>query len=1315
MKNKLFKIGKPMLSIAVAVAILAVSLFAAVPGISFSANAATVEDTWDGTQDPNLEGLGTDTDPYIISTAEQLAYVALSTTFGETKGKYYKVVDNAVFNLNGMEGITLESGIGDVMSATATGKVWMPSESRHNNSFAGHFDGNDVVIYNMYSVGNWNVGNGDTGLFPNVTFYPDQNGVLSFTNITLLNSRSNGSGFSGGIIGQSYVKDGTIKLSFENCKVSNCWITDAGLYTAGKQTSGILAGTVNHANTTIKNCIAVDNVTSATNITGGLIGNTSQWNGGLSVANTIVIGSSAYPVLSEGSAEVLYEKTLASGSYSGVYTTEAVDTATYSDAQVKQVALDDMKGAAAMAAMPNLDWTKWIAFDGELPDYRDNHTLVIGDGDASGHKIECSDADCGKTMIESHAFVENEYGTMNVCACGYSVAVTDRSEDTWDGSYDNNFAGSGTKDDPYIITTAEQMAYVALKTTPAESGGKYYKVAPYKVFNMNGKNGITLTSTAAEVKAASDNKVWTSGDTKTFSGNFDGNGVIIYNIRSGQARSYGYSGLFPFVTTENDEKSVSIKNVTIVASYFVGYHFSGGIVGRATAPEGGYSLTIENCAVKNSYMTDESNSNTNASRTAAIFVGTVEHNSTVINNCFALNNITDGSDRSGGFIGDVSTSASDDPKITNSIIIGSSPIVVVGHNPSGNRPVTARAIAAGNFKNVYTDQYVKSEYENKINKLELSMMTGVSAPQNMNELDYNSYWFANTGLIDLQICHQIVGTVYVSDNYAGHNIACKVCELNGVIISNHKYNDSYTCTVCDFKCDHKNDEYISKVEYTLDCITSNATGVACACGFEDLKIHEPAKGHDLVKTEGVAPNCIAAGNKEYYTCKVCENIFLTDDKFAPMEEAVTKNSIILSATGVHTPKTDDSGEILYYMDEVRHCMQCEVCDAKYGKVKHTAKYTPDKNSATHTVVCDICLYEVTESASHNFDDDSEKCIDCEWICDHKDTVVAVAVSETSCAAEGAKVEHYKCTVCDVRFSDAAATQKIEKASVAIEKLEHTYTNIDENGTVVQDYNDTHHWYNCSECGICDYAEHTIVEDSESYEGVYRWCEDEKGYGCNYSTFDYSIVNEDETVNITAPTNAFTKDVITDIFEVSKKDDIYETLAGVLNSNGYETFTAYEISPSQDLDLENEADITIEIPVIYGNLGAIVLVDSESENKTIKKLETEVITVYLDKSGNELDVEALKAELTPEKFAETMSSAKEKYLATASSSEFGYFAVVEAEYAVGDATGNGSNNQGSGSGDNSLTSPPTGENVIFTAVLTVILASATVLFVRKAKI
>lgn len=1298
MKNRLVNAVRPMLSVAVAVAVLAVSLFATVPGISFSANAAAVTDTWDGSQDSNLEGSGTENNPYVIGTAEQLAYVALGTTFAESSGKYYKVKDNAVFDLGGMEGITLESTVGDVLGADTTTKVWKPTASKQKNAFAGHFDGNGVIVYNMYSDNN-----GNTGLFPEATEYLDDDtptpGELSFKNITLLNSRSGGQNFSGGIVGQLFVKNGTKKVAFENCKILNCWISDkAGstVSTSGNRTSGILAGTVNHANTTVKNCIAVDNVTSSTNITGGFIGNTSQWNGGLSVSNCIVVGSPAYPVLSSGSAEVLYDKTLTPGSYVGVYTTEDVDTAKYSDTQVKQVAVEDMKGPAAKNNMPDLDWGTWIAFEGELPDYRANHTLELEQKDDATHNIKCTD--CGKSMAETHTFVENATGTVGECACGYSAPITERRTDIWDGSFDGNFpAGDGSKNNPYIVKTAEQMAYVALKTTPTESAGKYYIVAPNMVFNMNGMSGITLDSTAEDVRNATEGKDWVN-DSKTFAGNFDGNGVIIYNIRSSNGRSNGYGALFPHIVTDNADTTVTIKNITVMASRFAGYHCSGGIIGAAECAKGGQTLIVENCAVKNCLIGDNGNTNTACQRTAGAIVGNCGNNVATISNCLSLNNKLVGTDISGGFLANAGAWGGY-ATITNSVVIGSMPYPELMPTASGKQVIHDHAVNINCFTNIYTDQVISGYGKTQIRTLSLDDMSGTNAPQNMN-LDFGNYWFANAGVLDLLVCHNIEGSVNPTDSYAGHTAVCKACGLAGVVILNHQYTNDYNCTVCGFTCDHKNTEYHAVTEFKdNDCITPKHTKTECACGYIEQVNHTEANGHVFERTAAKAPTCAVDGNLEYWTCENCECIFLTDDVMAPYETAVSASDVVLKATGLHVEIKDSEGEIVYFMDDESHWTTCEVCLAKLNRVEHTIKFTDD-GAASHDGICEICLYEVAENEAHAFLTDSDKCRDCKWVCTHEGTIEAVELSEATCSEEGVGTAHYRCTVCDVRFSDAAATTEVAKETVIIEKLGHDYIDFDANGTPVHEFNDTHHWYNCNVCGKGDYAEHIMAEDSENYEGTYRWCEDETGYGCNYSIFDYYILDEENKLQITAPSNAFTKDVITDIFAIKKDDLVYEDIKAIFDKTGQKYFFPYEISPSEEIAAGSKATVIMEIPNDLGLDAAMYLVDIE--NGKLVKMPTTTKTILIDKAGNVLD------ENDPE---EMKMAATPVNIATTTTDKFGYFVLASADTVEdGEAGGTGNIN-----GDNSMTSPPTGENAIFSATIIAILASATVLFVRKAKI
>lgn len=1288
MKNKLFQAVKPMLSVMLSVAILAVSLFVTVPGISLGASASTVTDTWDGTLATGFaSGSGTEGDPYIIATAEELAYAILGPST-VSSGKYFKVVDGATFNLSGMKDITIDSTVGDVMTAD-TDKNWRTSGDGAR-TFAGYFDGNGVIIYNMYSGGC-----AQGGLFPRPTNDNTQK-TSWIKNITLLASRSIGYHAAGGIVGEYHAPDTSRTASVENCKVLNCWITDNNnTNSSAQKVSGIIVGNITHNTATIKNCFASGNVTSATEISGGIVGQTSLYCPSLSIQSCIVLGSSAYPIVT-GSNQKINKHLNVPGTYSGVYTTEDVDAA-YNQDQIKKVAEADMKGPAAKDNMPDFDWGTWIAFEGELPDYRVNHTLELEQKDDATHNIKCTD--CGKAMAETHTFVENATGTLGTCACGFSAPITERRTDVWDGSYDGNFpAGDGSKDNPYIVKTAENMAYVALKTTPNDSAGKYYKVAPNMIFNMNGMVGITLDSTVEDVEKAAEGKDWVN-DSKTFAGNFDGNGVIIYNLRSSNGRSNGYGGLFPHPVTDNAEKTVTIKNITVVASRFAGYHSSGGIIGAAECATGGQTLIVENCAVKNCLIGDNGNTNIACQRTAGAIVGNCGNNVATLNNCFSLNNKLVGTDISGGLLAQAGAWGGY-ATITNSVMIGSMPYPEIMPTSAGNKTIHDHAVNVNCFANVYTDQVISGYGKTQIRTLTIEDMSGTNAPQKMS-LDFGKYWFANKGLLDLLVCHNIEGSVNPDDGYAGHTAVCKACGLAGVVILNHQYTDDYNCTVCGFTCDHKNTEYHKVTEYKEnDCITPKHTKTECACGYTEQINHTEAKGHVFEKTAAKAPSCAVDGNVEYYTCENCECIFLTDDVTAPYETAVSASDVILKATGIHVEIKDSEGKIVYFMDYESHWTTCEVCLAKLSRVEHTIKYTSD-GTASHDGLCEICLYEVAENEAHAFLTDSEKCRDCRWICTHDGTIEEVKVSEPTCSEEGVSTAHYRCTVCDVRFSDAQATTEVEKETVTIEKLGHDYIDFDANGTPVHEFNDTHHWYNCNVCGKGDYAEHTIAEDSESYEGTYKWCEDETGYGCNYSTFDYCILDEENRLQITAPTNAFTKDVITDIFAIKKDDLVYEDIKAIFDKTGQKYLYPYEISPSQELAAGSKATVIMEIPNDLGLNAAMYLVDVES-GKLIK-MPTTTKTILLDKEGNivnENDPEEIKKVATPVN------------IATISLDKFGYFILAASDTVVEDGE---EGNIGGVNGDNSMTSPPTGENVIFPATIIAILASVTVLFVRKAKI
>ena len=94
---------------------------------------------WDGTIATGFaRGTGTETDPYIIETPQQLAYLASTTNSGTNySGKYFK--QEADLNLGGVK----------AKDGTWSGQEWIPIGTR-DAFFRGSFSGGNYNISNLY-------------------------------------------------------------------------------------------------------------------------------------------------------------------------------------------------------------------------------------------------------------------------------------------------------------------------------------------------------------------------------------------------------------------------------------------------------------------------------------------------------------------------------------------------------------------------------------------------------------------------------------------------------------------------------------------------------------------------------------------------------------------------------------------------------------------------------------------------------------------------------------------------------------------------------------------------------------------------------------------------------------------------------------------------------------------------------------------------------------------------------------------------------------------------------------------------------------
>lgn len=105
--------------------------------------AYALDEIWDGTAADAFEsGNGTEEDPFLISTASQLAFFASTVNGGETyEGKYILLTSDLYLNgVDSQGGITAEN-------------VWTPIGNKTSNAFCGIFDGADHKITGLYTSG----------------------------------------------------------------------------------------------------------------------------------------------------------------------------------------------------------------------------------------------------------------------------------------------------------------------------------------------------------------------------------------------------------------------------------------------------------------------------------------------------------------------------------------------------------------------------------------------------------------------------------------------------------------------------------------------------------------------------------------------------------------------------------------------------------------------------------------------------------------------------------------------------------------------------------------------------------------------------------------------------------------------------------------------------------------------------------------------------------------------------------------------------------------------------------------------------------
>lgn len=236
-------------------------------------------DVWDGTVASGFaRGTGSSTDPYIIETGAQLAYLQNQVNVNKNSyyGKYIKMVNS--IDLKNIYWAPIGKG---ASSSTSIGSLYV---------FSGNFDGCGNSIYNLSVSGGWQYsgffGNCDSAIIKNLTIesgtvsVPD--GSARYAGAIAAFFKNNGNtgkiencinkinvvgegGKCGGMLGYLQGSSSTYNMQILNCK------NYGKISGYGDGTGGIIGHSTESL--TIKNCINYGEIDSiSSNYSGGILG-----------------------------------------------------------------------------------------------------------------------------------------------------------------------------------------------------------------------------------------------------------------------------------------------------------------------------------------------------------------------------------------------------------------------------------------------------------------------------------------------------------------------------------------------------------------------------------------------------------------------------------------------------------------------------------------------------------------------------------------------------------------------------------------------------------------------------------------------------------------------------------------------------------------------------------------------------------------------------------------------------------------------------------------------------------------------------------
>ena len=681
--------------------------------------------------------------------------------------------------------------------------------------------------------------------------------------------------------------------------------------------------------------------------------------------------------------------------------------------------------------------------------------------------------------------------TVNADACSTT------NIDYWDGTKATKFAsGDGSEANPYIIETAEQMAFACLGQNPASSTGKYYKVSDkVDVFVMQPEavvdfNTLVALDSAEAVKdyltGLNGIKNWQdSFNLSSFNGHMDGNGIVIYGLYADSVNKISGSkddcGLIPQYDGGRYENGVLIpnvcKNITVKNSYYKAQRRLGGIAGAAYGTNYGAKVDgkviVDTCAMVNCYMEGNAVSVNHYQEQGVVIGGggldMIEINNIFVKGVYAYDTVQK---KKIPVIGSASNAQVADPedntkkiyttKVTNSVFLGIAPYQADYY--------TGQLCEPHIFSNVVTDQASGKvtinnpsgwgtatsvrDYTNRIWQVTSTGFDFVN--DSADVLDWNNTWFMSEQGPELRALH---GEIKFTANKNTHLWVCEECGItspggeqahNFVLQGDAVVGDGsdvYACSVCAYVCQH-NDQ--GDVTYDAgDCVTDSGFYSRCQlCDWYIVQKDQDAPGHKFTHVEADPGHCELNGHKEYWYCEVCDNKFASDDTMAPMANAVS-DEWLDTGLGGHIKDEDGDGIIVLY-DKNGHWY---VCSVDGGRLDAESNAIAEDEVVEHkfsNAKCSDCGYVCTNheyeetgklASIHSCTSDEKAEIKCK-LCGYKTSYVTKKAAHKIVKMDEVKADdrmegtksHYKCSECKEIYADAEGATKITQASLVIPKV-----------------------------------------------------------------------------------------------------------------------------------------------------------------------------------------------------------------------------------------------------------------------------------------